>query len=140
LNQKLQTYLVSRDLTFARITSEGDRAIFDLGSGLGFGLLIDFSGTRYTFLGNFTPFRSEAVIWRVRMLCRAIDQRRSSWEARIKGGIITREAALFVDELFSHFEILLIVSSEKDRQVVRDVLKDTISYKVDIVSLTDVDH
>ncbi|HEY1937691.1 MAG TPA: hypothetical protein VGJ33_07145 [Candidatus Angelobacter sp.] len=140
LNQKLQTYLVSRDLSFARTTSEGDRAIFDLGSGLGFNLLIDFSGTRYAFLGNFTPFRSEAIIWRVRMLCRAIDQRRSSWEARIKAGVITKESALVVDELFSRFEILLIVSTDNDRQVVRDVLKNTISYKVDVVSLTDVDQ
>jgi hypothetical protein len=139
-NQKLQTYVLSRDMTFARISSEGDRAIFDLGSGLGFNLLIDFSGTNYCFLGNFTQLRAEAVFWRLRMLRRAIDQRRSSWEARIKAGMITKEFAAFADELFARFGIWLIVNSDGDRDAVREALsRDPVQYETEIVSLTDVD-
>jgi hypothetical protein len=140
VDQKLQAFLLSRDMTFARITSDGDRAIFDLGSALKFNLLIDFTGTIYCFLGNFTQLRAEAVIWRLGMLCRAIDQRRSSWAARIKSGMMTKESAEAADDIFAKFTILLIASSDSERNAVRDAMtKTTVEYKVEVLSLGDID-
>lgn len=139
-NQRLQGYLLSRDMNFARINSDGDRTIFDLGSAVGFNLLMDFSGTRYCFLGNFTQFRAEAVIWRVKLLCRAIDQRRSSWDTRIKVGMITKDGAAFADQLFSKFTILLVVNSSSDRAAVMEALNVTPSkYGVEVLALSDID-
>jgi hypothetical protein len=140
VDQKLQAYLLSRDLTFSRTDSEGDRAIFDLGGALKFNLLIDFTGTNYCFLGNFTQLRAEAIIWRLRMLGRAIDQRRSSWESRIKAGVITKEGAAVADELFARFTILLIVNSDNDRNTITEAIShNPLTYLIGVLSLSDVD-
>jgi len=137
-DQKLNAYVLSRDMNWVRLTSEGDRAIFDLGSGFGFNLLIDFSGTAYCYLGNFTQLRAEAIIWRFEMLVRAIDQRRSSWETRIKAGLMTKEFATWADELFRSFKIWLIVMSDRDRDAVKKAL--TSKYSFEVISLDDMNH
>jgi hypothetical protein len=74
------------------------------------------------------------------MLGRAIDQRRSSWDSRIKAGIVTKETAAVLDEVFAKFSILLIVNSDHERDTVKGILADgPLSYRVDILSLGDVD-
>ncbi len=141
LNQKLQTFVLLKGCSFARIETEGDKAIFDLGSPLGFNLLMTFAGTDYAFLGNFTPLRSEAVLWRVRMLYRAIDGRRSSWDARVKAGLITKDQVGVLDQILSRFQIWLIVNGDHDREAVKAALAaERPKYQTQVFSLADVDR
>lgn len=140
LNQKLSTFMVLKERSVARIETEGDKAVFDLGSPLGFNLLISFSGTDYTFLGNFPHFRPEAVLWRLQMLTRAIDGRRSSWGTRVAAGLITRDQAAIYDEILSKFTIWLIVNAAKDRSAVEAALATAPpTYSTIVFSLADVD-
>ena len=141
IDQKLHTFLLVREMTYPRVDSIGDKAIFDLGMPLGFNLLLSFSGMQYLFFGNFTFLRSEAVIWRLKMLCRAIDLRRSSWPSRIEAGLLTKEQAVVFDDLFQRFEILLLVTSPEDSQAVSEALKEYHpNYKTKVISLDDVDR
>lgn len=140
LNQKLSTFIVLKERFFARIEAEGDKAIFDLGSPLGFNLLISFSGTDYTFLGNFPHLRPEAVLWRLQMLTRAIDGRRSSWSTRVAAGLITKDQAALYDKVLSTFTIWLIVNGSKDRSAIETTLASIpLTYSTSVFSLADVD-
>lgn len=140
INQPLNAYLLSREMTFARIDSDGDRVIFDLGAPLGFNLLIDFSGMNYVLFGNFSHLRPEAVVWRLRMLHRAIDGRRSSWEARVKAGLLTNEQALTIDELFSRFRTWALVNAASDVTAVTAALDlQPSSYSTEVFSFRDVE-
>jgi hypothetical protein len=140
LDQKLSTYLLTREKSFARVTSPGDQAISDLGAPLGFNLLIDSSGTKYFFLGNFTQLRAEAVVWRAKMICRTIDARRSSFPARVEAGVLTAKLAELVSKIFSEFEIWLVVNTNEDRRVVSESLGPTVQgHPVEVISLADVD-
>jgi hypothetical protein len=138
LNQKLVTFLLLKEAQYARVETEGDKAVFDLGNPLGFFLLISFSGTDYRFLGNFTHLRPEAVLWRVRMLYRAIDGRRSSWGMRVQAGVLTNEQVAVYDAMFAKFEVWLIVNGDHDRDAVNAALAP--SYKTQVFSLQDIDR
>jgi hypothetical protein len=141
LNQKLQTFILLKEASVARVETEGDKAVYDLGSQLGFNLLMSFAGTDYTFLGNFTHLRPEAVLWRVRMLYRAIDGRRSSWGARVDAGLMKLAQVGLYDQLFSKFQVWLIVNSDQDRDVVNTALAtERPKYKTQVFSLSDVDR
>jgi hypothetical protein len=141
VGQKLNAFLLLHDAVLARLDSEGDRAVFDLGSPLGFNLLASFSGTEYVFLGNFTNLRPEAVIWRLKILCRAIDARRTSWASRVKAGILTQTQADTAEELFGRFHVWVIVTSLDDRQIVLESLKGfKLGYETNVYSLADIDQ
>ncbi len=140
-NQKLNAFLLTREMSFARLDTLGDRAIFDLGSPLGFNLLLDFAGTKNCFLGNFTQLRAEAVVWRVRTLSKSIDARLSSFPTRIKAGLLTEETATVARELFTKFEIWLVVNCDETRDAVSLAFQhDPPHYVVDVVSLADIDR
>lgn len=139
-DQRLHVFLLSQNLILASVESEGDRSIFDLGSHLGFNLLTDLSGTHYTFFGRFTHLRPEAVLWRARMLKRAIDGRRSSWPKRVKLGILTEEQAEAAEEIFSEFGISLLVNSIREKEAVGGSLgKAPLEYRSQVLSLDDVE-
>ena len=141
LNQKLQTFVLLKDATFARVETDGDKAIYDLGSHLGFYLLTTFAGTDYVYLGNFTHLRSEAVLWRVRMLWRAIDGRRSSFGARVSAVVMKTDQAELFDQIFSRFRVWLIVNSDRDRDAVNTALAaEQPKYNTQAFSLPDVDR
>ena len=140
-NQRLMAFLLSKERTVARIETDGDKAVFDLGNPLGFNLLISFSGIDYTFLGNFSFLRPEAVVWRLRMLSRAIDGRRSSWDTRIAAGIMTAEQATLFDRIISGFTIWVVVNTDRDRDSVNEALAGSpLPYNTSVYSLTDIDR
>ena len=141
LNQRLMTFILLKEKTVARIDSDGDKAVFDLGHQLGFNLLISFSGLDYTYLGNFTNLRPEAVLWRVQMLHRAIDGRRSSWETRIATGLVTKDQAALLDRIVSQFTIWLVVNGDRDRDNVKTGLAGaTAGYNTEVYSVADIDR
>jgi len=140
-NQRLMAFVLLKEKMIARIDTEGDKAVFDLGNPLGFNLLISFSGIEYTFLGNFSHLRPEAVVWRLRMLNRAIDGRRSSWDTRIAAGIVTTDQAALFDRILSQFTVWIVVNADRDRDAVKEALSASPpSYTTSVFSLTDIDR
>src|SRR5206468_4803864 len=115
--------------------------IFGLGAPLGFNLLIDFGGTRYKYLGNFSQLRPEVVLWRARMLERALNGRRASFPHRIASGAMTTEQAALAETIFRDFEMWLIVNADKDKRQVTDALaKQPLAYGTQVFSLADVER
>lgn len=141
LSQRLYAFLLANDVVLASLDADGDKNIYQLGAPLGFNLLHDFGGTQYIFLGNFTTLRPEVVIWRVRMLVRAIDGRRATWPIRMQSGMMTDEQARIADALFAQFQIWLLVNSDGDKNVVEAGMREQqpASYQTRIFSMTDVD-
>lgn len=140
LNQRIAAFLLSREMTYARIDSSGDQAIYDLGAPLGFNLLIDFAGTSYTFFGNFPHLRPEAAVWRVRMAARAIDKRRASFGPRTALGVMTAEQAWAAETVFGRVSIWILVTSSADREAVREALaSEPITYAADVFALSDIE-
>lgn len=132
-------YLISQGWVLATIDTEGDRAVYQLGSHLGFNLLVDMSAVNYSFLGNFTHLRSEAVLWRARMLSRAIDARLASWPVRVEAGMLTEEQAKVAEKVFRGFEVLLVVSGEAEKSAVDEALRnEPLNYTTRVISLEDV--
>lgn len=141
LNQRIQTFILVKGTAFARIETEGDKAIFDLGFPLGFNLLISFTGTDYTFLGNFTTLRTEATVWRLRILSRTLDERRSSWDTRVAMGVATKEQAQLFEHVFARFKIWLIVNGDSDRDAVNKALTaQAPAYSTQVFSLQDIER
>jgi hypothetical protein len=140
INQRIYTYLLTREAMFARVETDSDKAVFDLGVNLGFKLLMTFAGTDYMFLGNFTHLRPEAVLWRLRMLVRSIDARRSSWAARVLHGVMTEKVAKTAEHIFSRFQIWLVVTSDEDRSIIEDAIKtEPAPYATDVRSLSNIE-
>jgi hypothetical protein len=136
-NEALFLYLVSQGWALADAVE--DKAIYQLGAHLGFNLLVDMSGVRYTFLGNFTHLRTEAVIWRARMLSQAVDSRRASWNTRVRGGLMTVEQATVAEELFGTIELWLVVTSDADRETVEEALHTgPLNYASRVISMDNV--
>lgn len=141
VSQRLYAFILAKDAVLAAVDSEGDRNIYQLGSPLGFNLLHDFGGTHYLFMGNFTHLRPEVALWRLRMLHRAIDGRRATWDHRVRIGLMTPEQARLAEDLFSQFEIWLVVTSNADRDSVAAALTaDAPGYTTAVYSLDDVNR
>lgn len=141
LNQRIHAFVLTQEATLVRLDTLGDKAISDLGSPLGFVLLGNFAGTDYIFFGNFTYLRPEAVVWRLRMLYRAIDGRRSSWATRVSLDVMTETQAKMIDQLFSRFRIWLIVNSDADRDAVKGALEVKVpAYTTVVYSLQDIER
>jgi hypothetical protein len=140
INQRVYTFALSREATVVHLESEGEKAIFQLGSPVGFNLLNDFSGMQYIFLGNFTHLRPETVLWRARMLERAIDGRRNSWEIRVRTGILTQQQADVFDQVFEKFAMWLVLNTDADKEVVVAAFNDhPPTYETMVYSLGDID-
>jgi len=137
LDQILGLFLLSKKALITPITAEGDRNFYEMGSPLGFNLLNDFTGFKYIFFGNFTALRSEAIVWRVKMLAEILDGRRSTIEPRIKARIATEDQGRLLDELLGGMRIWITVTTNEDKQSVTKALS-SMSYPVEIFSLADV--
>lgn len=141
INQRIYTFVLTQEAMLARVDTDGDKAIFDLGMPLGYNLLTSFAATDYIFLGNFAHLRPEAAVWRLRMLCRAIEGRRSSWGARVSLGIITAAQAKAADQIFARFRVWLVLTSDADRLAVEDALRvDPPAYATTVYSLADIER
>ena len=84
--QELEAFLIAKKTLVASLDTVGDKDIYKMGSPLGFNLLHDFSALSYTYFGNFTSLRSEAVLWRLKMLQEILNKRRESLATRVKLG------------------------------------------------------
>lgn len=136
-NYVVEGFLVRKRAVVTAMDQEGDRSIFRLGEPLGFNLLNDFSGMQYTFFGNFTAMRSEAVIWRTSTLVEILNERKSSIPDRVVAGLIRAELGAHLESLISRMQIWLLVASEEDKASVVQATQD-LAYAVKVFSPDDV--
>lgn len=138
-NQILQMYLLSNNMLISRVDNEGERAIYQLGEPLGFNLLVDFTGFAYTFLGQYSSLRPEAVIWRMKKLNEIITGRLSTFDYRVSIGMVAPETIKPAKKIFENLEMLVIVTSSQDREIVdSELLKTPIKNKYKIVTVDEM--
>lgn len=140
-DQVVSIFLLSKKLMFASIDDPGEKNIFRLGSAFGFLLLNDFSGMIYHFFGNFTALRSEAVIWRLKMLNELLNARRESIKTRIEMGVITLQQMKAAESLFSNSTIIVLVTTDEDKtSIVQNMAESKFSYNLEVYSLNDMNN
>ena len=140
-NQILQMYLLSNNLLVSPIDNEGERAFYQLGEPLEFNLLVDFTGFKYTFLGQYSALRTEAVIWRMRKLNEIIIGRLSTFDYRVSIGLMTPEQIEPAKKIIENLEMMVIVTSSQDKEVVDSELrKNPIKIKFKIVTIEEVNN
>lgn len=122
LDQLLSAFLMSKRALVAPVDNEGEKNLYNLGSPLGFGLLIDFSGLKYIYFGYFTALRPELVIWRIKLLNDIVNGRIDSIAARVKLGTATEEHKKAAKEFISMLEIWIMVMNEVDKKAIIDAL------------------
>ncbi len=138
-NQILQMYLLSNNMLISPIDNEGERSLYQLGAPLGFALLVDFTGFKYTFLGQYSALRAEAVIWRMKKLNEIITGRLSTLDYRVSIGMVAPDQIEPAKELYENLEMLLIVTSLQDKEVVdSEMKKNPIENKFRIITIDEV--
>lgn len=140
-DQIIQAFIISKRALITSIDDVGNRNIYELGSHLGFNLLNDFSGFKYIFLGNFSALRTEIILWRLGMLNEIVQERLSSFDERIKVGLVTQSQADMLTDIFKKMEVWIIVTSNEDKNKIivileksRPKLKTNIFSRDDIIS------
>jgi len=78
---------------------------------------------RYIFFGNFTPFRTENILWRLHMLKEIFDGRRETIPLRIQYGAATPHEGNMAKQLFETLQIWIVVTSEDEKQVLSASLR-----------------
>jgi hypothetical protein len=136
-DQVLRVFLLTKKALLTPINNDGDRNIYQLGAPLGFQLANDFAGMNYIFLGNFTAFRPEVIMWRVNMLLEIIDGRRAAFPLKIKAGLGTAEQANIFEKLLDDIRIWIVVTSPEDRTTIENALGQQ-RYKIEVFSLNDI--
>jgi hypothetical protein len=136
-DQGMGTFLLAKKAIITQINTPGDRDLFHLGSPLGFNLLNDFSGMQYMFLGNFTAFRPEVVVWRINLLTEILNERRASLSQRVTSGLISVTQSQLVEDMFRRLGLWIFVTSSADKNLVVAGLRGT-KYPIEVFSLDDV--
>lgn len=138
-DQIVESFLLSQRLLVVPITSEGDRSLFQMGQPLGFTMLMTFDGMRYLYFGNFTALRTETILWRIRTLEDIVKERVASLPQRVKMGIIQPEAVALFEGFFNEMQILLLVTSDDEREKIKATLAEKgTRWPVQVFSLNDI--
>ena len=138
-DQNLETFLMTKGLLVSSISEVGEKNINDLGKPLGFSLLHDFGGNRYFFFGNFTMLRTDAVIWRLHMLEKILQDRASTLPSRIQAGFASPAQGAFAFELLTTIQVWVLVTGAFEKVKILEGLNDLgYLHTVEIFTLEDV--
>ena len=138
-DQILNLFLLAKKTLMSEITSVGEKAMYNLGRYLGFNLLHDFGGMNYKYLGNFTSFRPEVILFRLKILQEVLDGRRASIPQKVDIGVVTNAQGELAENIFKTAEVWVITNSEIDKQHLNEALESIPnSYKITVYSLDDV--
>jgi hypothetical protein len=138
-DQIVEGFLLAKRLLVVPLTTDGDKNLYQLGHPLGFNLLVTFDGMKYVYFGNFTALRPETVLWRLRTLEDIIHERFASLPERVRMGIVLPTMLTAVEGLLKGLQILLLVTSDDERQVIEQVIEEKATrWPVQIFSLNDI--
>jgi len=141
INQMLDLFLMNNNMLVTPINNDGDRSVYQMGAPLGFNLLNDFSATNYMYLGNFTRYRAEVIVWRIEKLQEILRERSNSIPYRVQNGIITEQQAELLKDVFSNLRIIIAVTSDEDKASVlaRTSGKGMIVEDISVYSIADIE-
>jgi hypothetical protein len=137
IDQLLSTFLLRLGKLVSDVNPPGDKVLYQMGQPLGFNLLNDFGGLRYTYFGLFTAFRREIVLWRVKTLAQILYERQTSLDLRTAMGIVPEAQRSVFSNFFSTVQIWILVTSNEDKNLVLGSLGD-ILFPVKVFSMDDV--
>jgi hypothetical protein len=137
-DQMIEAFLLSKRLLVVSLTTEGDMNLFRMGSALGFNMLMTFDGMRYVYFGNFTALRPEAVLWRLRTLEEIIQERLASVPKRLAMGIANPQTSALLDEFFAGLQTMLLVTSDEERETVKQELAGKTRWPVQVFPIGDI--
>jgi hypothetical protein len=144
IDQLLSTFLLSRGILPTQVESAGYKILSDMGTPLGFNLLKDFGGMKYTFFGNFTALRPETVIWRVKTLLRILYERQRIVPRTSPAWDIVSSAPESLFNVFvSDGQIWILITSNEDKNTVRIAIADFLPipparFEFEVFSLDDI--
>lgn len=137
-NQVVEAFLLAKGALVAPVNTEGDRNFFELGRQAGFNYLNDFEGLKLIYFGNFASFRSEIILWRLRILRDILIKRFSSVPKRINLGLATDEMRAQLEFVLKGMRIWVLVVSEEDKKLIRENIGDY-PFPLEIFSAADVE-
>lgn len=141
-DQILESFLLSQRLLLVPLNSEGDRNLYELGRPLGFNLLSSFDGLNYSYFGNFTALRPEAVLWRLRTLVDILNERMGSVPERMKMGFpgITPASLQILEKFMRQMQFMLLVTADDNKAIIEQELGDKpIKWPVKVFSLSQIE-
>ena len=100
-----------------------------------------FDGMKYRYLGNFTMFRIELVIWRIRTLENLIKERFGSIPERIRLGLVQLNPSMqeAIMQFLRGLEIWIIVNNKDEADAANSILaKENLTWPVKIHTTHDV--
>lgn len=136
-DQFVDAFLLTKKLLVSSLNDQGEKDLFGWGNQLGFNLVNDFSGLKYSYLGVFTAFRVELIVLRVRFLEDILNGRKESMKSRYTLGIINDQQMIVGDHLFNTIKFIIIVNSDDDKESAKSALS-FCSYPIEIYSMSDV--
>ena len=138
LDQYLESFLIAKKTLFSPVDNQGERNFFNLGKGLGFNLLNDYSGFIYTYFGNFTALLPEIVVFRVKSLIEILDGRAPAIGAQVQFGLATPEQGDIATEVFENMQIWVLVTSDEDKTEIAKALDGIKNHNIELFSTHDV--
>ncbi len=137
-DQTLQLFFMERDLLLSPLDNDGDKGLYNLGMPLGFDLLVSFSGNEYVYFGKFASLRAESIIWRIRKLDALMSGRRSSIPLRLQQGVVTPEQMPAIEHIFKTLRVLIIVSSDVDKQnILSAIAIDQLNFSAEVLTVSE---
>lgn len=121
-NITIETFLASYDLCYSSIDNEGEKAFYQMGSHLGFNLLLHFDGLQYIYFGLFTKQRVQIIVWKVKILLKLLKARSASIPERVKIGLANEVQGKAIEEVFSKIKVWLLVQTDEDRTAINTFL------------------
>jgi hypothetical protein len=118
LGEDIGVYLLLHGTLVSQIDNPAERSIFQLGQACGFNLLIDFTGNRYVYFGNFPKLEPSVIVRRINKLLEIVDNRINGADLRVKNGYIPKEQLDAVRELRRTLEVWILAKDSTDRDIV----------------------
>jgi len=122
LDQQVGTFLLTQKAVFTPVDTPSNRWLYDLGSPLGFNLLHDFSGEKFTFFGNFAVLRPEAIVWRAKLIDQIIRERRDALVARANERLLEGQDLEPFIRVLEDVRLWFRVTTDEDAQSVAGAL------------------
>jgi len=115
-DQELETFLLAKNTIVVRIDNPGDKSLFELGNAFKFNLLVDFAGTTYIYLGNFTALRPQTILWRLQMLDQFLEDRSTGAVAlRETTGATPPAQMTILRTILNQVQFWVVVTSDSDK-------------------------
>ncbi len=136
-NKEIEHFLIAKGFLVCPINDLGHQNIQELGSPLGYDLLVDFSGFKYVYLGVFNHLNPAAIKWKLTKLVQIIMARFANYDEKMKLGIANAAQVQAAKQLIEQMEIWIIVSGPLMINQLNDLLP-SLNFKVQFFTMEDI--